>query len=1550
MLAMAFALIPGTPGSDAGSVTALEEGDVIMIGGEEFYVVHANSVNTDSSLEGYRNVYVIGSASQTLAAGAFSKCTTVEKVYFSGTVRNIGDGAFENMPRLVEVDAPGIKTVGEDAFRGSSVQRVDFSLPLEDIGDNAFRDCDSLAVLDLNRTSVDSLGQGVFMNSGIGCIDLRGVTSIRADTFSNSGLTLQIVTSDQKAYVRGVDLIVFDDQEEFYESSYCIDGRMTFVTDGLRFIEVHDENGEEIQVEISEDAEDDGAYLLSFDTEEGVDYVIGSVDAVVRYPEGMGIDQTEVVVDLDAGPLILDEPTLGELEFINWRIEGLDGEYDRIDLDTLIMTGGSVVLVPVFGDAYLHLDHSSVSDYSDTSSLEDTVLFTYGDVYPDVEDVYGYTFTGWRVDDVTYSAGDPIVTYREHTAFSIWTPSLYHKLTYSSPDGTALKVQEVAHNQYAGLDPSVTTDGDPSQRFVGWSLDGRTVLEDGDTILMDGDKTLVPVFEERALMTVEFLVDGNVWAERTCYDGRSITIDVEDPVSEKIFVHWSAAGGLELVRGDSLTVTSDMRLTAEWRERHTYEIVFKDPEGDDFEDHKTEGMAYTISHAGTDTEELIFDHWIADDGTEYRIGDTISDDAPLELTAVHRERDTYTVTYMNGGTVLETEPAREGLTFTIGFPDPSKDGAFFVEWVDENGGRHSHGDELTVGSDLKLTAVWREPGSLTVTYFDGESALGTADAIEGEEFTVSLSDPSKDGFVFTGWMAPDGTVLDNGETLVVWEDIGLSAQWRPLEEFTLTYTDNGEELGTVFGTEGTSLRIEAENPVRDGMIFLHWTDGVNDYVRGDEVLMSADIVLSAVWRDAEEFTVSYVDGDRTVSVDAGLESTMFEIRQEDLPDTWLREFLCWSDGESEYRLGDSFVLDHDVVLKAVWRDFEFYDLNFVSEGELVHSESLREGTPTPVEVDDPALEGMVFLGWEDADGNRFVSGDTVTLDSDRIYHALWRDLYVFTVTYTDGTSVIETAECVEGSELTIDTEDPVSDGKIFLHWTDGDGNVYHRGDSLVPASDMSLNAVWRAAERFTVTYMVDGMTFSEGSGLEGSDFVISCADPDGSIHRDFVCWTDGQSEYRLGDGFVLEGDVVLTAVCQEFTVYELTYRSDDTPLHTESARMGESLTVSLEPPEKEGMVFEYWVDQHGDVFLTGDEIVMHEDTVLDASWRLPYVFTITFVDGDITLGTASATEGSGFEIAVSDPTREGMVFTGWEGPDGSIHVRGDRVEVGSDLVLTSQWRQAVKFTVTYMDGTNVVAEFQGWEHTEFTITQEDPEDTQASEFLHWTDGESSYGLGDSFVLEGDVVLSAVWQDYILHEVTFVSEGQVLSAKTVRDGEPCIIDADAGTRDGYNLEGWSMTEGGDAEFAQGDSFVPVEDVVLHAVWIEVDQTEEPPVVDPPHQDDGSDSDPDDPADEPSDPSGPGDGPGADDDEDSGSRPWIPGDDADDDSSGQEPPTPDDADDPSGTGGDDEPAGGDEQPDGDGSSAPGDGLDATAVGIVAGVVALVIATLLVVIRRS
>ena len=254
MLVMAFVFVSDSPGSDA-SVTPLEEGDIVKIGGEDFYVVHANSTHTNSSLAGHKNIYVIGSVSTTLADNAFRGCTSVEKVYFSGTVSKIGNGAFENMTNLTVVDAPGIKTIGENAFRGSGIESCYFETPLVKIGDNAFRDCDNLKVIDLNATSVTALGDGVFMNSGIECLDLRNIGSIDADAFTGSDLTLQIVTSDQDVSAYGVDRIIFDGSKDFYKSAYCINGRMTFVMDDLEFLEVYDDQGMKVKIDVVEDKE-----------------------------------------------------------------------------------------------------------------------------------------------------------------------------------------------------------------------------------------------------------------------------------------------------------------------------------------------------------------------------------------------------------------------------------------------------------------------------------------------------------------------------------------------------------------------------------------------------------------------------------------------------------------------------------------------------------------------------------------------------------------------------------------------------------------------------------------------------------------------------------------------------------------------------------------------------------------------------------------------------------------------------------------------------------------------------------------------------------------------------------------------------------------------------------------------------------------------------------------------------------------------------------------------------------------------------------------------
>ena len=212
----------------------------------------------------------------------------------------------------------------------------------------------------------------------------------------------------------------------------------------------------------------------------------------------------------------------------------------------------------------------------------------------------------------------------------------------------------------------------------------------------------------------------------------------------------------------------------------------------------------------------------------------------------------------------------------------------------------------------------------------------------------------------------------------------------------------------------------------------------------------------------------------------------------------------------------------------------------------------------------------------------------------------------------------------------------------------------------------------------------------------------------------------------------------------------------------------------------------------------------------------------------------------------------------------------------SDTVLTAQWRAAEEFTVTYVNGETVVAEAEGLEASEFEITQPDPADTYTREFVGWSDGEGTYVLGDSFVLTGDVTLTAQWRDFDFHDVTFVSEGKTVATETVREDGTLTIDVDPGTRDGHEFSGWSLSDGGEVAYTTGSALSPTGDMTLHAVWTAVTAEPDPPdAEDPPDGDDtpagsddedkdddtpsGGDDGPDD-SQEPSDPSGPSTDPG------------------------------------------------------------------------------------------
>lgn len=142
----------------------------------------------------------------------------------------------------------------------------------------------------------------------------------------------------------------------------------------------------------------------------------------------------------------------------------------------------------------------------------------------------------------------------------------------------------------------------------------------------------------------------------------------------------------------------------------------------------------------------------------------------------------------------------------------------------------------------------------TVTYAGGDGATGTAPTEvahkEGERFILKDNTFKKKGFAFTKWN--DGTKdYTAGSTYTMpAKNVVLTAQWTAAEQVTLTYALGDYTTGTAPAAEtvdkGDTVKLAAA-PVWEGYDFLGWRVGEDLKQVGDEVVVSANITVTAEW-------------------------------------------------------------------------------------------------------------------------------------------------------------------------------------------------------------------------------------------------------------------------------------------------------------------------------------------------------------------------------------------------------------------------------------------------------------------------------------------------------------------------------------------------------------------------------------------------------------------------------------------------------------------------------------------------------------------------------
>ncbi len=694
------------------------EAETVTYGVTEYYVISGQGKYTDSSLNGYTSIHITGTS---ISNGAFKNCTTLAYVRMSSTVKTIGDNAFEGCTSLIYVGGPGVTTIGQCAFKNSSVRSVDFESSLTTINENAFQGTSRLTYFPLWNTSVTEFKNGTFMNSGLQIIDMRNITSVGNTAFSGSKMDLQIVRSGQTTLLPGICRLYCDDDSLFYETDspirqVCKSGQtITFTLSGMTYLKVTAVNGKE---DLAEHTRTVIAYYAKFDADGTSDYTLSARQMEIHMPEGIGVD---TLVNLDSGdlPYKLPVAVAGKLAFNGWKVEGSNDFVTEITKTLMKTNGGRIVLNAEFGMADVMMDHSSISDRTDVSTLQIRAGFSLGGKYPKLPDVNGYRHIGWMVDGEQLAPEAEITKLENHTAYSVWSPTITYKLTYLQSDGSVLSIVEAGYNETIVPDMGLAAAEEEGKRHIGWSVDGTTAA---DKVRVENDMSLMPVFGDRTLFKVSVKDRGETLSATDVYDGRKYTFCQEDPFSPtQVFLGWTEG----IVSGTELVVESDIMIESEWRDRAAYKVSYREGRSVLTTATALEGIPFEIAVDDPVREGMNFYGWYDESGNRYGKGDKLDVSADTELFIEWTDKTIYFVSYYSEGDVKGIVRIADGSDYLIDMK-LTRDGYAFKGWSLTDGGEVSkvNGDMLKPTADVALYAVWdkepeSQPSTDTTTETDG---------------------------------------------------------------------------------------------------------------------------------------------------------------------------------------------------------------------------------------------------------------------------------------------------------------------------------------------------------------------------------------------------------------------------------------------------------------------------------------------------------------------------------------------------------------------------------------------------------------------------------------------------------------------------------------------------------------------------------------------------------------------------------------------------------------------------------------------------------------
>ena len=551
------------------------------------------------------------------------------------------------------------------------------------------------------------------------------------------------------------------------------------------------------------------------------------------------------------------------------------------------------------------------------------------------------------------------------------------------------------------------------------------------------------------------------------------------------------------------------------------------------------------------------------------------------------------------------------------------------------------------------------------------------------------------------------------------QTVTLYAVWQADTTYTVTYDANGGTGAPVDNNayfNGDNVTVSADEPTKDGYVFLGWSDGTTTYQpRGTFAMPARNVTLYAVWqREAYSITLKG-NGVANIAVttlpDVGTKfsgGTRIDFTVAASGQNVLGSLTVSVNGvvlqmtEANGKLSGSFIIERDSII-TVRSGATTYTVTYDANGGTPTTpETSQCITGESVTLNDGAnytKAGYHITGWNtaaDGNGKTYALGALVAgFNTNTTLYAVWADDrgYSYTIVYD--------ANNGSGQSVSQDMYQNRLDTQLYgvsqTHFTKAhatlsgwatapNGGVlyalnHHLTSPLGKAGQtVTLYAVWQADKTYTVTYDANGGVggpTDSGMYYENDTVNVQFTSVPTRVGYTFLGWSkdrnaaaaaftgSGATTFKMGSA-----NVTLYAVWQQnAATYTVRYDANGgsgIPVDGNAYSTGANVTVLFTPqPSKAGWTFLGWA--RASTAATPDYTTQNasfrmgsSNVTLYAVWKQIRSYTVIYnanAGSDLVIGlpgNGTKAEGVSYVISQTIPARDGYTFLKWNtAADGS---------------------------------------------------------------------------------------------------------------------------------------------------------------------------------------------------------------------------------------------------------------------------------------------------------